>query len=258
MTVTFERKDQVAYVTIRRPERMNAIDSTAEAQLEKIWTEIEQDETLRCVVLTGEGEKAFCAGADMKSGNDAGGVDYWARSQVNGFGGLAYRDSLSIPVIARVNGFALGGGFEMLMGCDIVVATEYAKFGLPEAKVGRLPLEGGMVLLQRLIPEKIALGIMLSGRKLLAEDAKHYGFVNEVVPYDELDDAVARWVADIKSCAPLSIKAIKETVKKTAHLSPRDAQALRTPALIKALQSNDSDEGVKAFVEKRAPVWTGT
>ncbi len=258
MTISLEKKEQVAYVTIRRPERMNAIDSVAEAELEKIWVDIENDDSLRCVVITGEGKKSFCAGADMKSGNEVSGIDYWARSQLNGFGGLAYRDSLSIPVIARVNGFALGGGFEMLMGCDIVVAVDYAKFGLPEAKVGRLPLEGGMVLLQRLIPEKIALGIMLSGRSLLAEDAMHYGFVNEVVTYDELDGAVDRWVEDIKTCAPLSIKAIKDTVKKTAHLTPKEAQALRSPALIKALQSKDAEEGVKAFIEKRVPQWTGS
>lgn len=257
MTVTYEVIENIAYITICRAERMNAIDQATEDALETIWTELENSPDIRCVVLTGEGEKAFCAGADMKSGSALNGLEYWAQGRPNGFGGLTLRETLNIPVIGRVNGLALGGGFEMLLGCDIIVAADHAKFGLPEAKVGRLPLDGGMVMLQRLIPEKIALGIMLTGRYLTAHDAQHYGLVNEVVPLADLDNAIANWVKDIQACAPLSIKAIKHTTRKTAHLSPREAQALRTPILVKALQSADSDEGVAAFREKRSPVWTG-
>ena len=257
MTVAFSVKDRVARVTLNRPERMNAVDATTERELDAIWSEIEGREDISCVVLTGAGDKAFCAGADLKGGATKSGLEYWAESRENGFGGLAFRRTLDVPVIAQVNGFALGGGFEMVLGCDIVIAADTAKFGLPEARVGRMPLDGGMVLLQRKIPHNLAMGIMLSGRQFTAAEMKAYGIVNETAPRDALDTTVERWVSDIVACAPLSLKAIKQTVNRTGHLSPREAQGLRTPALIRALGSDDAIEGVTAFREKRAPVWQG-
>jgi crotonobetainyl-CoA hydratase len=160
-------------------------------------------------------------------------------------------------VIARVNGFALGGGFEMVLGCDIVVACEEASFGLPEPLVGRLPLDGGMTLLQRQIPHRIALAMLLTGQRISARRALEIGLINEVVPRAELDAAVARWVGQILACAPLSVQAIKAVVRQTAGMSPTQAQATRLPALVAALQSEDSREGVRAFQEKRKPVWQG-
>jgi crotonobetainyl-CoA hydratase len=160
-------------------------------------------------------------------------------------------------VIARVNGHALGGGFEMVLGCDIVIAAEHASFGLPEPRVGRMPLDGGMTLLQRQVPAKLAMGVLLTGRRLPAAEAAAMGLVNEVVPRDQLDAAVDRWVADILACAPLSLRAIKQTVRRTAHLTAAEAQAMRLPAVIEALQSDDGEEGVLAFREKRKPVWRG-
>ena len=257
MTVSLAVDNRVARVTLDRPERMNAVDAATEIELEAIWREIEARDDISCVVLTGAGEKAFCAGADLKGGATKSGLDYWAESRENGFGGLAFRRTLDVPVIARVNGFALGGGFEMVLGCDIVIAAETARFGLPEGRVGRMPLDGGMVLLQRKIPHNLAMGIMLSGRQFSATDMQAYGIVNEAVPAEKLDEAVDRWVADIVSCAPLSLRAIKQTVNRTAHLSPQEAQSLRLPALIRALGSEDAIEGVNAFREKRAPVWQG-
>ena len=193
----------------------------------------------------------------MKSGNSKSGLDYWANANPNGFGGIAMRPSLMIPVIARVNGLALGGGMEMVLGCDIVIAIEEARFGLPEAKVGRLPLDGGMVRLQRLIPEKIAAGLMMTGRMMSSGEAARYGLVNAVVPRTKLNHEVDAWVADILSCAPLSIAAIKQTMIGTAHLSAPEARAMRLPLLMRALTSDDANEGVIAFREKRAPVWSG-
>lgn len=256
MSVRLDIADRVARIVIDRPERLNAIDAAAEAELEAIWQELERRTDVSCAVLTGAGEKSFCAGADMK-GDGASGLEYWAQARPNGFGGIAFRRTLDIPLVARVNGYALGGGFEMVLGCDIVVASEKAQFGLPEGRVGRMPLDGGMVLLQRKIPHNLAMGVMLSGRRFSAAEMAAYGIVNEIAAPDQLDAAVDRWVRDIVACAPLSLRAIKQTVNRTGHLSPAEAQALRTPALVAALQSEDSREGVLAFNEKRAPVWKG-
>ena len=256
MTVRYEVADHVARVTLARPEVMNAIDLATEAELQRIWTVLEQRRDARVVVLTGAGERAFCVGADLKNPSVKG-VDYWAAARPGGFGGIALRETLNVPVIARVNGFALGGGFEMVLGCDIVVACEEASFGLPEALVGRMPLDGGMTLLQRQIPFRQAMGMMFTGQRIKAERALELGLVNEVVPRAELDTAVARWSAAILACAPLSLKAIKQVVRQTATLSPAQAQAVRLPALVAALQSQDADEGVLAFQQKRKPQWQG-
>jgi crotonobetainyl-CoA hydratase len=237
---------------------MNAVDEPTADSLEDVWCRIESDPTIRAVVLTGSGDKAFCAGADMKAAdNSKSGLAYWAEARPGGFGGLALRKSLHVPVIARVNGLALGGGFEMVLGCDIVVAAEHASFGLPEASVGRMPLDGGMILLPRLIPQKIAMGMMLTGRRMSAEDAERYGLVNEVVAAGDLDAAVDRWVSQILECAPLSVKAIKESVRETVDLPVDEAWSKRLPSLIAALDSDDADEGPRAFREKRKPNWQG-
>lgn len=257
MSVLYDVADHVARVTIDRPERMNAVDPATEAELDRIWSDIETRNDIRCIVLTGAGDRAFSAGADMKAATGASGLDYWAGLNRNGFGGIALRESLTVPVIARVNGVALGGGLEMVLGADIVIAAETARFGLPEAKVGRLPLDGGMVALQRLIPRNIAAGLMMTGRMLSAADALRYGLANAVVSADALDAEVDAWVTDILSCAPLSVRAIKATLRQTAHLTAREARALSHPDLILALNSEDSNEGVTAFREKRAPVWQG-
>lgn len=257
MPILFECKDHVARVTIDRPDVLNAIDAASERELRKIWSAIEGDRDVRCVVLTGSGERAFSTGADMKGGSGASGLEYWALPRTGGFGGIALRETLDVPVIARVNGHAVGGGFEMVLGCDIIVAAEGATFGLPEARVGRLPLDGGMTLLQRQVPFHLAMGMLLTGKRICATEALRIGLVNEVVPRAELDAAVARWVEDVLACAPLSVRAIKQVVRRTAQLSAAEARGQLLPALAEALQSEDSKEGVRAFIEKRKPVWQG-
>jgi crotonobetainyl-CoA hydratase len=191
----------------------------------------------------------------MKGGSGVSGLEYWAQPRPGGFGGIALRETLDVPVIARVNGYALGGGMEMMLGCDIVVASADATFGLPEPRVGRLALDGGIALLARRIPHVQAMGMLLTGRRIGAGEALRYGLINEVVAPDELDEAVGRWVTDILACAPLSVRAIKQMVRAGERVTAREAQMLRLPALIEALQSSDQDEGVSAFKEKRPPQW---
>ena len=256
MSVDYRLEEHVARVTVDRPEVLNAIDHDAEQALQRIWAEIEADDRVWCVVLTGGGDKAFCVGADVKATGQTG-LEYWAAPRPGGFGGIATRTTLSVPVIARVNGYALGGGFEMVLGCDIVVAADNARFGLPEPRIGFMPLDGGMVQLPRQIGMRAAMGILLTGRRVKADEALRLGLVNEVVPAADLDAAVDRWVQDILACAPLTLQAIKHTVKNTAHLPAVDAQALRHPALVRALDCEDRAEGVRAFREKRPPRWQG-
>ena len=257
MPIRFALADHVARVTIDRPEVLNAIDVASEHELQALWARIEADPEVRVVVLTGTGDRAFSAGADLKERPGASQLDYWATERPGGFGGIALRETLDVPVIARVNGHALGGGLEMALGCDLIIAAEDATFGLPEARVGRLPLDGGMTLLQRQVPFHQAMGMLLTGRRISAAEALRIGLINEVVPRAELDSVVKRWVNDILSCVPLSVRAIKQVARRTAHLTAREAQAARLPAVIAALRSKDSEEGVRAFVEKRKPVWRG-
>lgn len=256
--VSYRRDKHVARVTLDRPAVLNAVDGPTAARLNEIWQEIENDPEVRVVVVTGSGDRAFCVGADMSaSAVDKTGLEYWADLDPNGFGGLSLRTTLDVPVIARVNGYALGGGMEMVLGCDIVVAAEHARFGLTEPRVGRIPLDGGVFQLTRRLPHTQAMGLLLTGRRAPAAELHRMGLVNEVVPEEELDAAVDRWVADVLACAPTSVRAVKQMVQRTAHLSAREAHAIRLPALTAALDSEDSREGVRAFQEKRAPVWPG-
>ena len=160
-------------------------------------------------------------------------------------------------MFARVNGLALGGGLERVLGCDIVLAADTARFALPEAKVGRVPLDGGMVLLQRLIPRNIAVGMMMTGRMVSAHEMAGFGLVNAVVPMAALNAEVEAWVADILAAAPLSLRAIKALVRETPEMPVHEAFKRQTPELILALKSEDANEGVAAFREKRLPIWKG-
>ena len=254
--IRYALADGVARITIDRPDVLNAIDAPAEAELMRLWDEIATDRQIRLVVLTGAGERAFCAGADMK-GVSSTGVDYWMTPRPGGFGGIALNDRLDIPVIARVNGHALGGGFEMVLGCDLVVMSSRATLGLPEPRVGRLALDGGLALLPRRLPHVQAMGMLLTGRRIDAAEALRLGLVNEVAEPAGLDAAVDRWVDQVLACAPLSVRAVKQMARAGETMTARDVQRLRLPALVEALRSRDQDEGVAAFREKRKPVWQG-
>lgn len=255
--IRYELKGHVAWVTLDRPHVLNALDEASARRCNEIWAGIENDPSVHAVVVTGAGERAFCTGADMSAaGVGKTGVEYWADLDPNGFAGLALRRTLDVPVIARVNGYALGGGMEMVLGADLVVAAEHARFGLTEPRVGRLPLDGGMVRLLRRLPHTQAMSLLLTGRKASAEEMHRMGLVNEVAPAGDLDAAVERWLDQILACAPTSLRAIKQLANRTEHLTDREAHAARLPAVMEALVSPNATEGVEAFQQKRTPNWS--
>lgn len=202
--IVVRRSSQVTTITLSRPEVMNAIHSPMHAELDDALDAFAADAQQRVCVLTGAGERAFCAGSDLKyAANSASGLGEGDRAYPrSGYGGIAQRFDLTKPVIAAVNGVALGGGFEIVLSCDLVIAADTALFGLPEPLVGAIAFGGGLHRLPRQIGLKPALGIILTGRKVSAAEGKALGFINEVVPQTELATTADRWAADILRCSP--------------------------------------------------------
>jgi crotonobetainyl-CoA hydratase len=252
-----ERDGGILIVTLNRPEVRNALHRAASDELDQIWTAYETDPTLRVAILTGAGDRAFSAGYDMKDASDRTGPEFLAGRHPRGFGALTHRFGMSKPVIAAVNGFAVGGGLELALACDMIVAAEGAEFGFPEPRIGRMALDGGIHRLVRHVPLKVAMGMLLTGRRIDAAEAYRIGLVNEVVPLPELLPAARRWAARILECAPLSVQATKEAALAGLDLPLQEAMALVPPLTAQALASDDQDEGVKAFLERRPPRWTG-
>ena len=181
----FEKKGRIAVVTINRPERMNALHPPANFELHEIWNEFERDPELWIGVLTGAGDRAFSAGNDLRFTAEHG--HDMVRFAETGFGGLAKRMTCSKPILAAINGYALGGGFEMALACDLIIAADHARLGLPEPRVGLMAGAGGVHRLPRMIPQKIAMGYILTGRHMTAQEAHRLGVVNEVVPLGGAD-----------------------------------------------------------------------
>lgn len=233
---------------------LNAVDEQTQRELDEAWAAVEADPEVWVAVVTGAGDRAFSVGGDISSADD----ESWARTYPHGFGGLSLRPSLTVPVIARVNGYALGAGMEMALACDIIVAAEHAQFALPEPRLGRVPLNGGPVLLAQRVPRTAAMGLLLTGRRATAMEMHRIGLVNEVVPAPDLDAAVDRWVAQIMACAPTSAKAIKELVQQAHNVPAPQAAAMRLPQMATALKSANADEGIDAYRDKRSPQWTSS
>jgi enoyl-CoA hydratase/carnithine racemase len=253
-----ERDGHVLVVTLDRPRVLNALHRAASDELDQVWTRYEADPELRVAILTGAGDRSFSAGYDMREpAEDRTGSAFLAHRHPRGLGALTLRYDLSKPLIAAVNGFALGGGLELALACDVIIAAEHAEFGFPEPRVGRMALEGGMHRLARHVPLKIAMGMLLTGRRVSAQEAYRIGLVNEVVSLADLLPAARRWAGQILECAPLSVQATKEAVMVALGLPLPAAVALVPSAMARALDSEDQVEGVNAFRERRAPRWSG-
>ncbi|MCZ6871081.1 MAG: enoyl-CoA hydratase-related protein [Gammaproteobacteria bacterium] len=258
---SFDVRDHVAYVTMNRPASMNALGPYLSYELSQHFDEIEKNEDIWIGVLTGAGDKAFSAGADLKAGialaegsdEERARVQEMRRNTTS----LVRRFYFPKPLIARMNGYALGGGLELALACDIIVAAEHAELGLPEPRRGLLAAGGGVHRLPRQVPLKIAMGYLLTGRHMSAQRAYEIGLVNQVVPLAELDAAVDEWCADIKRCAPLSVMATKECTLEGLDKTLSQAFSARYEWETKRRLSEDAREGPRAFAEKREPEWKG-
>ena len=250
---TYETKGRVGIVTINRPERMNALHPPANLELHEIWSEFERDPDLWVGILTGAGDKAFSAGNDLRYTAEHG--RDMIRFAESGFGGLANRTTCWKPIIAAVNGYALGGGFEMALACDLIIAADHARLGLPEPRVGLMAGAGGVHRLPRMIPQKIAMGCILTGRHMTAPEAHRLGVVNEVVPLADLMPTAMRWAAEILECAPLSIRASKQAALMGLGHPVDLAMRMGYTEVDTMRRSEDTIEGPRAFAEKRKPNW---
>lgn len=249
-----ERDGGLFIVTINRPDVMNACHPATNFELQSAFDEFQEDDDLWVAIITGAGDRAFSAGNDLKFQASGGKME---RAE-KGFAGLTARYDLNKPVIAAVNGVAMGGGFEIALACDLIIASDNAVFALPEPRVGLLAAAGGVHRLPRMIPMKHAMGMMLTGRRVGAEEGLKLGFVNEVVPQAELMDAAKRWAALILECSPMSIRATKEAVYSGFGEESLE-KAIKTvyPGMKAMRDSADFVEGPLAFAEKRPPQWKG-
>lgn len=251
--IKYEKKDHLAYVTINRPEVMNSLHPPANRELSDAFDDFQNDDNSWICIVTGAGEKAFSAGNDLKYTAQHG-IEKLGKG---GFGGITERFDLFKPLIAAVNGYALGGGFEIALACDIIVAAENAQFGLPEPTVGLMAGGGGVHRLPRQLPLKLAMGMLLTGKPVNAQRAHETGIANEVVPLKDLMAAADRWAKDIMRCAPLSVRASKQCSMVGLNLSLENAIMRNYPAQDEMRGSEDWIEGPKAFAEKRTPQWKG-
>jgi len=262
MPVRTVRRGHVLEVTLDRP-KVNAIDVTTSRLLGAAFVELRDDPDLRAGIVTAAGERIFSAGWDLKAADRGEEVGKWWEIDYGPgqFAGLTELWDLNKPVIAAINGHALGGGFELAIACDLLICAEHAEFALPELPIGIIPDSGGIQRVPRRLPYNIAVELLLLGRRMSAAEAKHYGMVNAVVPKEKLMETARDWADRIASGAPLTIQALKEALRAFEALSIRQMFELvrsgTLPAYEKALASEDAKEAVRAFAEKRRAEFKG-
>ncbi len=254
----YEKRDGVAWITLNNPERYNALEKQMRAELKEALEDAWKDESVRVVVIRGSG-KAFSAGGDIKA------MMEWtptvAMKELKELGTAFVIEriirEMPKPVIAMVHGYCLGGGFELAMSCDLVIASEDAKFGSPEVGIGLMPGSGGTQMLPKLVGEKRAKWMIFTGDQISAKEALEMGIVNMVVPSDRLQEAVEEVVEKLKSRAPLAIAAAKEAINASLDLGLTQGIRYESQVFSSLFSTEDQKEGARAFLEKRKPEWKG-
>lgn len=252
----YEKKEQVATITLNRPEFMNALNTPLLTELKEVLDAAEADPEVRVIVLAGAGSKAFCAGADIAElrEKDPGEAREWARWVQSILASLA---EMRKPVIAKIQGFCLGGGLELAMACDFRIATETAIFGQPEVNLAIIPGGGGTQRLPRLIGKTKAMEVLMTGEQLDAAEALRLRLVNTVVPADELDRAIDALIKKLLSKSPVTLSILKDVVNKGIEMDLMQALEYEADCFEAVLKTEDAREGLKAFVEKRKPEFKG-
>jgi enoyl-CoA hydratase/carnithine racemase len=254
--VIYEKKDRIAYVTINRPEVMNAMNAATHVELREIWEDFKQDDDVWVAIFSGAGDRAFSTGNDLK---ESASRDEKSRAAERPpFAGMTSKFECSKPIIAAVHGYCVAGGFETALACDLIIAADNTQFSLPEVKVGLVAGAGGLHRLAQTAPLKTTMGMVLTGRRMSAEEAFRLGIVNEVVPVEELLPTAERWANEILACAPIAVRMTKEAVMAGLDVPVEDAIARDVREVKPKIRaSEDYLEGPRAFAEKRKPVWTG-
>jgi len=256
--VKTRRSGRSLEITLDRP-KANAIDAATSKLLGAAFEELQNDDGLSVGIVTGGGERFFCAGWDLKAAAEGEAPD--ADQGIGGFAGLTEYWDLKKPVIAAVNGMALGGGFELALAADMIVASDTAEFALTEATIGLVADAGGVIRLPRRLPRAIAMEMIMTGRRVPASELAHWGLVNEVVPQENLMAAARALARRVALCAPLSLQAIKEIDRATEGLNEREAYRIMReadlPVYNGVYDSEDAAEGIAALSQKRSPLWKG-
>ena len=255
-TLNFEKQDHVGILKINRPQAMNALNGQLLSELDELLIQLSEDKTLRVLIVTGEGEKAFVAGADIKEMKDHSSDEAFKMAQ-NGQRIFSKLESLPFATIACVNGFALGGGMELALSCDMIVASEKAKFGLPEVSLGLIPGYGGTQRLARVVGANNARRIIFSGEMFSAEQAKSWGLVSEVYSPEDLMTSTLKLAKSISFKAPLAVSAAKKSLYEGIQTDLESGLQIEAEGFKEVFKTKDHDEGISAFMEKRRADFKG-